>query len=88
MKTRSEVLGQEVKLGVDVVNSQIKFLQGRVLTIVEAAISDRNQLKAVKDLINTSFSNQLMYVLQLGYPKTMMMTGDQAANVLEMKEVK
>ena len=32
-----------------------KYILGKILTIVDASITDKEQLKAVKDLIKTSF---------------------------------
>ena len=46
---------------------QLKFLQGKVLTIIDASISDTEQRKAIKDLINQSFSSQLDNVLLREY---------------------
>lgn len=83
MKTRKEVLGEEVKLGLDTIQSQVKFLQGKVLTVIEASIMDKDQLRAVKNIINNDFSNQLMYILQLCYPKTQMLTTDQAESIID-----
>ncbi len=44
------------------IESQIKFLQGNILTIIEAAISDKTQLQALKTIINRSFSDRLRYI--------------------------
>jgi len=38
---------------------EVKFLQGKVLTIIEASLPEGNQLKSVKSLINQAFNNQL-----------------------------
>ncbi|MFA6314998.1 MAG: hypothetical protein WC648_01330 [Candidatus Paceibacterota bacterium] len=50
------------------IESQIKFLQGKVLTIVDASITGI-QNKAIKDLINRAFSEQLTWIAQLCYPE-------------------
>lgn len=76
-------LGKSEPLSCEVVQVQIKFLQGKVLTIIEAAIPDREQKKAVKDLIKGAFSDQLTYVLQLCYPEVRMMTHDEAHSTIE-----
>lgn len=71
-------LGEGIKLNSDQIIEHMSFLQGKVLTIVEAAISDKGQLKAAKDLLKDAFSNQMMYVSQQCYPDTLMLTKDQA----------
>lgn len=70
-------MGKKVKLDYSGVISQFKFLQGKVLTVIEASFSDERQLKAVKDLINKMFSEQMTYCAQLCFPETVMMTRDQ-----------
>jgi len=62
-------LGKEVKLDCSDITSQVNFLQGKVLTIIEASISDERKLKAVKDLIKSAFSNQLAYIGDLCFPE-------------------
>lgn len=82
VSTREKVLGKSKDISIDVAQSQVKFIQGKVLTVIEAAITDKSQLKAIKDLINTIFSNQLMYIYQLGYPGVDMMTEDKAESIM------
>lgn len=54
------------------IESQIKFLQGKVLTVIEAAMTDNEQRKAVKSLINNEFSGQLSWIYELcGYPSSL-----------------
>lgn len=43
---------------VDMIDSQLRFLEGKVLTVVDAAFSDREQRKAVKDLTRQQFREQ------------------------------
>jgi hypothetical protein len=62
-------LGKEVKLGYVSIESQIKFLQGKVLTVIDASYSEQVQKKAVKDLINKFFSEQLTWILELCAPE-------------------
>ena len=82
------LLGREVKLSYFSVESQIKFLQGKILTIVEASYSDKEQRKAVKDLVNSAISNQLAWVLQLCSPETPIYSREQAeAEGLNVKEI-
>ena len=44
------------------VRPRLKHLQGRILTIIDATISDKNQNKALKDLINTEFNEANTYL--------------------------
>lgn len=71
-------LGREVKLDYMSVQSQIQYLQGKVLTIVDASYFDKEQKKAVKDLINTSFSNSLAWLLKICAPDVPMITYEEA----------
>lgn len=56
------------KLPYDAIESQVKFLQGKVLTVIDASYQEGGQKKAVKDLINKAFSEQLTWILQLCVP--------------------
>ena len=58
---------EEEKYTYQTVETQVKYLQGKVLTVIDASFSDERQLKAVKDLINKSFSEQLDWIYELGY---------------------
>ncbi len=82
--SRKDVIGSGEKLDVETIHAQFKHLQGRVLTIIEAALSG-SQLKAVKDLVNVAFSNQMMFVEQLCYPKVRMLTRDEAESTLKVE---
>ena len=69
---------REVKLGLTAISAQVKFLQGKVLTIVEAVIVNEAQLKAVKDLIKRQFNEQLSWITELCYPDARnVFTGEQ-----------
>ena len=57
--------------------SQIKFLQGKVLTVIDASYSNEKQLKAVKDLISKMFSEQLTWISQICYPELPMQNREQ-----------
>ena len=59
------------------VQSQIKFLQGKVLTVIDASYSDERQLKAVKDLVNRMFSEQLTWISQICFPELPMQSREQ-----------
>jgi hypothetical protein len=51
------------------VQKQVKFLQGKVLTVLEASFTNESQLKAVKDLVNKMFSEQLSRICQECFPE-------------------
>lgn len=38
-------------VGTDELGNRVRYLQGRMLTIIDASISDKDQRKAIKDLI-------------------------------------
>lgn len=50
---RNEILQAKMTAG-DVIGYN-KYILGKILTIVDASITDKEQLKAVKDLIKISF---------------------------------
>lgn len=50
---------------VDMVDSRLRFLEGKVLTIVDAAFSDREQRKAVKDLTRQQFREQQKWIYEI-----------------------
>ena len=53
------------KLSYSDVENQMRTLQGRILTIIDAVIADKNQNKNVKDLINSQFSERLNVVWKI-----------------------
>ena len=56
-------------LGYSSIETQIKFLQGKVLTVIDASFPQGNQLKAVKDLVNEKFREQLNWISELCYSR-------------------
>lgn len=56
------------------IETQVKFLQGKVLTVIDASFPSNEQRKAVKDLINKSFSEQLNYLFQLTHPEAIVLS--------------
>lgn len=70
-------MGKEVKLSYEEIEPHIKFLQGKVLTVIEASISDKDQLKAIKSLINHDFSNSLTFILGQCTPECPITTTDE-----------
>lgn len=79
----SKNLGEGDQLSCDVIHTQVQFLQGKVLTVIDAAFTEKEQKKAVKDLINKAFSDQLTWIRQLCYSDIQMMTSEQAENILK-----
>ncbi len=77
------LMGEERALDYGVIESQMKFLQGKVLTVIDASMDDGRKLKAVKDLVNKAFSEQLTWILQLCNPEVYMMSRDQAESLIE-----
>jgi hypothetical protein len=51
------------------VQAQFSFLQGKVLTIIEASIPSGTQLEAVKGLIKGAFRDQTDYIARLCFPE-------------------
>ncbi len=78
---REEVIGKGIPLEIETIIYQFQHLQGKVLTLIEAIILDKDQLRAVKDIIKNDFSNQMMYVEQLCYPEVDMLTRDSAESL-------
>jgi len=74
-----EYMGKEVFHSFGTIQTQVKFLQGKVLTVIDASYTDGRQLKAVKDLVNKMFSEQLTWISQLCYPTTNMQSRFQVA---------
>jgi hypothetical protein len=70
---------REVNLSYPMISSQVKFLQGKILTVLEASIDDDRKLKAVKDLVNKMVSEQLTRISQLCYPELPMWSREQVA---------
>ena len=76
-----EMLGKEVKLDYSAVLSQFGFLEGKVLTIIDASFSEPRQLKAVKDLVRKMFSEQRAWVGQICHPEVPFFTREQATEM-------
>ena len=76
---------KEDKLGYETIETQTKFLQGKVLTVVEASLNGR-QLEAVKSLINQQFSEQLDWLYELSHPEVRVLSEAQSIQI-DYKEV-
>jgi hypothetical protein len=59
------MLSQNAGLPLNAIIAQMRFLQGSVLTIVDASYSNPEQNKAVKDLIKQSFRDKMNWIGQL-----------------------
>lgn len=64
------LLGKEMPQNWYVINNQLGFLRGKILTLIEASISNPEQQKAVKDLAKSIFNEQASWICQLYYPET------------------
>jgi len=72
---------KEVELSYDQIRAQIKFIQGQVLTVVDASYGDAVQRKAIKDIINNYFSDSLNWLYDLSHE------GVQSLGETEMVQV-
>lgn len=75
-------LGESKSLSHEVIQTQFSYLQGKVLTVVEAAL-EGPKLEAVKGLIKKMFNEQTTYVTGLCFPDVRMMTTDEAEATIE-----
>ncbi len=70
--TLPEVCTQEQPLPFDSIYTQLGFLKGKVLTVIDASFSDVTQRKAAKDLIHEAFRSQTEYIWEIcGKPNRM-----------------
>lgn len=72
---------KEVKLSYGVAETQIKYIQGKVLTVVDASYTDAIQRKAIKDLINHSFAESLNWLYDLSHPEVQSLSEAQMVQV-------
>lgn len=49
----------------EVIQTQMKFFHGDILTIIDASFSDKEQRKAVKDLVNKCFRDKINHFWDL-----------------------
>ena len=52
-------------MGPSEINSQVGFLQGRVLTILDVSIANARQNKAIKDLVKSEFFDIVEHITTL-----------------------
>lgn len=63
--------GIENVLRFSLISRQLRWLQGELLTILEASIDDERKLKAVKDLTKDKISAKISWIYEIcGKPKT------------------
>ena len=74
MSRHSEVRGggstdipqiKEIPLCYQSIESHLKYTQGRILTIIDACIVDKEQKRSIKDLINGEITQQLNWLYDL-----------------------
>lgn len=63
--------GDEEVLGLEFIERQVRNLQGKVLTVIDATIPKGDQNKAVKDILKGHFSNTLSEFMRGAYPRIM-----------------
>ena len=57
-------------LTLDGIEAQLSFLQGEILTLMDASFSDREQCKAVKDLVKQFFRSRIRWIGELSRSST------------------
>lgn len=65
---------KQIPMDYEIIESNIKFIQGKVLTIIEASIHSDSQCKAVKDLIKHVFSESLTKIYNETHPNQEMLS--------------
>lgn len=58
-------------------SSNLNFLQGEILTIIEATGMEGQQLKAVKDLVKNKFSFAHDWIAKIAFPELPMAFKDE-----------
>lgn len=47
------------------VNTQVRFLEGDILTIIDASIGEKEQRKALKDVLRNAFKRRMDYIAEI-----------------------
>lgn len=68
MEKTKEEIEKEEPLSYQEIENVVKFIQGKVLTVIEATTTNATQLKATKDLIKHIFSEQLTRLYNNTHP--------------------
>lgn len=64
-------VGTEYTLRFTLISRHLRWLQGEILTILEATIEDDRKLKAVKDLVKDKISSKISWLYeQCGCPES------------------
>jgi len=76
--TNSQVNPCDIEKGEPIVYSEfegrVKYVQGKILTVIEASIADKQQCKAVKDIVKHIFSEELTKMFNWCHPHCQMLT--------------
>lgn len=59
------VIGEEKAMRFSLVSRHLRWLQGEILTILEASIEDERKLKATKDLVKDKISSKISWLFDL-----------------------
>lgn len=65
---------KEFAVSYDTFQSRLKFIQGKVLTIIEASLDDERKLRAAKSMVNSAISEQLADMFNLTHPEAAYMS--------------
>ena len=68
--TATQTTSAEAKLTIGVIQIQHSFLMGKILTIIEASTPDKEQRKAVKDLVRGTFRLQQDWLGKLAHDES------------------
>lgn len=66
-QTISTLTGPVVALDIDTIQTQHGFMMGKMLTLAEAAFSDKEQRKAFKDIVRSAFNDQANWLNELAW---------------------
>lgn len=66
---KKEINAFEIKnaIRVGAIDENLNNLRGRVLTVIDASISDIDQKKAIKDLIHSEFDKKISWIYEMGH---------------------
>lgn len=65
LSTEADAACRELKFNYFSIEGQLKYLQGRVLTLIEASITDLEQRKATKDIGKSLFSDAMVHAYNM-----------------------
>lgn len=70
---------KENTLSAEAMSSQIRFLAGRILTIIDASVHEEKQNKAMKDLIRNEVASTLSHITTLATEGCELVVSDKEA---------